>query len=203
MKKPINSKIENILNKLLLLIDEYPTLIHIWRFAIGAAYGLDEALELDHIERSTHTLDDFPKHVLDAKLVISQLLNRSITEKAWRSGFYFHSALMRIDAFSERILKTLLLAPNKNQSDVGRLLYQLNEIHHFYSETEFSVSKNKISKVRTSVKKLKHFSSGENPCGAITIPQAIESLEEILKIIICPTIRTFMDERFKNGCETP
>lgn len=99
--------LEQTYQDIALLCSDVPSLAHTWRFGLGEVYALAVGLP-QHKERGTYTVHDAPQHVAQCVDVTEQLRSGQLVDPVWLSGFHFNSALMRIDAFYERSLRSLV-----------------------------------------------------------------------------------------------
>lgn len=140
-------------------------------FALGALYALMHAKALDYKDR------DFPHNEHKRKQV---LLTRAKemgggklrTDGKWAAGFYFNSALMRLDAGFERFegaLKRIKRAKGKGTVDSGA-----NAPAHWPENME---------KVRREVIRLKHIPSGTAGRREVTYKECVKAAGELVNFL--------------------
>lgn len=99
-------RLRRILETLQKILDSYPALIHSWRFAAGSVYALRNYYVA--MERAPQPRGNESDYIPKTRLLITALLENQPPDSDWERGFWFNSAIMRIDALWERIFRLLL-----------------------------------------------------------------------------------------------
>lgn len=200
-------QVESLIEKISSLCTDVPRLAHMWRFGLGAVYALSECLH--HKERGTYAPGDAHGHVAQCVDVAAQLLSRQPVDKIWISGFLFNSALMRIDAFYERSLRSLILESQRDTPIVKpELGSKLVKKPHFLGEYKLAqivdarllnhapFKREKLRAVHEEVIRLKHDVEGQLVSGSITVADATEALSEVLNLLLTTEILNFLKSRY-------
>jgi hypothetical protein len=98
------------LTRLEALSREVPELAHTFSFMVGAVYSLREARARGHRDRADYAETDRADHLRRLHAVVAALSDDGSPQPVWIAGFYYNSAIMRIDACYERFLKAMLEA---------------------------------------------------------------------------------------------
>ena len=88
----------------------FPELTHTFNFLLGAIISLQEARSLDHKNRAEYGASDQRQHLVRFLQAVDDFESGGKPTSIWMAGFYYNSAIMRIDACHERFLKAMLKA---------------------------------------------------------------------------------------------
>jgi hypothetical protein len=205
---------ESLIETIASLCSDVPRLAHMWRFGLGAVYALSEGVH-HHKERGEYTHADASGHVMQCADVAAQLRGGRPVDETWISGFLINSALMRIDAFYERSLRSLV---PESQRDMPIVIPELRSTPvmkphllgqdklaavvdaRFLSHTSFK--RNKLRAVHEEVIRLKHDVEGQLVTGALTTSDATEALSEVLCLLRRTEILDFLKKQY-TGSEPP
>lgn len=190
------AQIKLLLAELSQLIDKHPYLVHSWRFAVGAIYALDKSYQY-HVERSSYTQP--ASHLVQVREVISQMNLGQSPDHIWLAGFHFNAALMRIAAFYERSLRSLLIESKLDEKitvirkgkpkDIKVSKANVNDLVSIVQDRLFKakpIRTTAADKIRKEVNNLKHQVLGVLPQDAVTMDEAIQALKEIMHLLRAP-----------------
>ena len=96
-----------LLERLSILAKACPELSHTFRFMTGAIAALRMASSLGHKNRAAYSSQDRAELFDELLAALEAIRNGSLPSDRWMAGFYYHSAIMRIDACYERFLKAM------------------------------------------------------------------------------------------------
>lgn len=96
-----------LLERLSILAKACPELSHTFRFMTGAIAALRMARSLGHKNRAAYSSQDRVELFDELLTALEAIRNGSLPSDRWMAGFYYHSAIMRIDACYERFLKAM------------------------------------------------------------------------------------------------
>ena len=101
-----------------------PDQVSLYGLMTGALYALSRAAELDFDDyRAVPDIDAFNS---EFQLTVNSVGQGQPTPVAWLAGFYFHSAIMRLDAIDTRLSKALGLPDPKG----GAVRSAVNALKH-------------------------------------------------------------------------
>ena len=108
--------IHEFLNSIKNLIDEVPALIHTWRFAVGAVYAMREYQRL-FLQSSPPVNLSEECYIEETITMLHEIRNNNQPAGNWLRGFFYNAAVMRTDAFFERVFKAIL---NENANNINK-----------------------------------------------------------------------------------
>ena len=159
------------------LLDDYPRLTHTWRFMASAVWAIGHYYAADAVQPPRDIAED--AYVEDTKTNIAALIEDKAVSQDWERGFWFNSAIMRLDALWERLFK--LFVPQGVNCN-GPSLYALVQARmatrctHTYEDSSFG-------RVRQIVNQLKHETGGAHPNIRENRELPMRTVEDLLVVI--------------------
>jgi len=172
--------IHEFLNSIKKLIDEVPALLHTWRFAVGAVYAMREYQRLFLQSSPQISLSD-EYYIKETITIIHEIRNNNRPAENWLRGFFYNAAVMRTDAFFERVFKAIL---NENANNIidGEKLYE--KMKQKYPEHfQLCYQKSLFGQIRMEVNALKHVVGGAELTYRENLMVLFDALKELLKIL--------------------
>ena len=171
-------RLRRLSRRLAKLLRDVPALNDELDFAVGAVYAFMRARELGYQDRK-FTL---PSEYWDAPLRRAENmgLGKLRRKGKWAAGFYFNSALMRIDAGYDRILKVV------TEKKKGKTPARVREINKML-KTPFR--NDNLKKVNREVISLKHDPTGIADGRKVIFEEAMFALEELISLVETKEIR--------------
>jgi hypothetical protein len=192
------------------LSSEFPQLTHTFNFMLGAVRSLREAQALGHRSRARYDEKDRRQHLKQLHRAINAVAQGDTPPSVWVAGFYYNSAIMRIDACHERFLKAMLEAvgveaksvrKTRGETDTDALARRLQQSLGLQSP----LVRQHLESVRREVNRLKHELFGQEPRHARTrlevsdIANAEAAIGELLTLMEDDPIRRRLAGRFSGA----
>ncbi len=99
-------------------------------FAVGAVYALRKAINYGFVDRTGQELP--PDYTQELQRIAARLASTDeLTEIDWLSGFYFNSALKRLDGLNDRLDKYIGLQRDLGgtaREEVNRLMHDVSGV---------------------------------------------------------------------------
>ena len=184
---------------------ECPMLAHTFRFILSAVHALREARVLEHRDRATYGEGDRPQHVRQLIEAIDAIVADRPLDPTWMAGFYYNSAIMRIDACHERFLKAMVDAANAGPVQVAPREAE-TDAHARHLEAALHLAsplaREHLVWVRKEVHKLKHALYGQEPRHARARPKpndlenALAAVKELVVMMEQREVKAQLAARF-------
>jgi len=199
------SDLRDLLKRVKALSSDFPKLTHTFNFMIGAVYSLREAHGKGHRHRATYDETDRTQHLRRLHVAIDAVAADATPEPVWIAGFFYNTAIMRIDACHERFLKAMLEAagvkqqkPKKGEAKTEAWATQLERTLGL----DPPLARQYLALVRQEVNKLKHKLYGQEPSHALARPEqndlvnATAAIDELVALMERPEIRSRLAKLF-------
>lgn len=191
------NRLRRILEDLRKIQKKYPDLIHSWRFAVASVYALHHYYAA--AERAPQRRGNESKYVAKTQALITALLENQPPDSDWERGLWFNSAIMRLDAFWERIFKLLLPVGVDCKGPTLYLLVQQS----LKKPMTISYKESSFGKIRAKVNQLKHEPGGVSPDAREDPDLPLQALEDMLHVLrdemARKKLRTFKSGRVLAG----
>lgn len=176
-QKDRSAELKQLLQKIDALVDKYPRLIHSWRFAVGAMWALGHYYAAD-AQRPGNSISE-EEYIPDTKTAIKALADDKPMSEDWERGFWFNAAIMRIDAFWERIF-TMCLPAGVDVN--GPSLYLLVQDRKAVP-SNLAYSASSFGRVRKIVNQLKHEPGGAHPTIREDRDLPMQAMQDVLAVL--------------------
>ncbi|MEK6549315.1 MAG: hypothetical protein AABZ51_04350 [Nitrospirota bacterium] len=176
-QKDCSVELKQLLYKIDDLVDRYPRLIHTWRFAVSAVWALGH-YSAAAAQRSGNSISE-EEYIPDTKAAIKALVDDKPMSEDWERGFWFNAAIMRIDAFWERIF-TLCLPAGVDVN--GPSLYLLVQDRRAVP-SNLAYSASSFGRVRKIVNQLKHEPGGAHPTIREDRDLPLQAMQDVLAVL--------------------
>jgi len=155
----------DVLKALLISLPDHDAITDVFDYIVGAQYGLVTAIEIGFVDRPGTWHSTYRPHLPQ---YVEHIAIQERVNNLWLAGFYFNSGIQRLAACFDRIPK-LLKARGRNAS--ARMK---------------NVNPNKYGdwkKVYEEINAFKHEVTGRAKGRLVSMPQAVQALEEVLALL--------------------
>ena len=176
------------------LVRDVPELIHTWRFGTTT---VDCFTQYRMLAEVAHPLEKENDYIQDTFTQIDRISSGERPSNLWARGFFYNSAIMRLDALYERVFKSVLGIKERDNNIGAEKLF--DRIKAEFDQTFGPAYKQtNWHTVRQQVNDLKHEPGGLIP-GLRESPEVVaNALRELIEFVSCENVRVEL-KRFYSG----